>query len=244
MSNQLFICDNIEEVGMRRESILAAVREGGYAVLRGLFDEVKSGESLRAIYRYANATPHRASMGVGPEEVRRNTSKWSIRGPSNGPARFALVIYNPLFDTDLFQMHRIFDRIVAARDTIAGREILRDSDLLPDRFNACRVQIYPAGGGFIAEHTDAKGESNLTNGPYIEMILLLTQNGIDYHAGGAFVTKEGSELNSERGTVKGDVIIYDASSLHGVRDVDSDLPFDANNLRGRAVALATVYRNP
>lgn len=244
MNNQLFVCGDIDDLRERRSSILKAVRDGGYAILRGLFEDTRSGESLGAIYRYANSTRHEASMGVGPEEVRRNISKWSIRGPANGPARFALVIYNPLLDSDLFHMHRTFERIIAARDIIAGREILRDSDLLPERFNACRIQIYPAGGGFIAEHTDAKGESNLTHGPYIEMILLLTQSGIDYKSGGAFVRKDGVELDSEEGAVRGDVIIYDSSSLHGVHDVDSHVPFDASNLRGRAVALATVYRRP
>jgi hypothetical protein len=209
--------------------------------VRGLFDEAKIGESLTAIYRYANFARHRASSGLPPTDVRRNTSKWSIRGPQDGPARFALVIYNPLFDRDLFQLHEAFDRIIQVRDTIAGRDVLRDADLLPDRFNACRIQIYPAGGGFIAEHCDVRGESNVPLGPYVEVLLLLTQRGIDYQTGGACVRFKGTALDSEAGTKRGDVIIYDAATIHGVLDIDPEVPFDAGDLRGRAVAFSTVY---
>jgi hypothetical protein len=243
MDDRLFTCEGMRRLTALRDPIVDTIRGRGYAVVRGLFEENKIAESLEAIYRYLHSNSHEASSGLSPMDVRRNMSKWSIRGPQDGPARFALVIYNPLFDSDLFQLHDAFDRIIRIRDTIAGREILRDVELLPDRFNACRIQIYPAGGGFIAEHRDAKGESNLPVGPYIEVLLLLTQRGIDYRTGGAFVRFKGVELDSEAGTKRGDLLIYDASTIHGVLGVDLDVPFDASNLRGRAVAVASVYGN-
>jgi hypothetical protein len=241
MTSPLFSCDTIQNLSLVRNSIMASVQDGGYAVVRGLFDQSKIKESLKAVYQYANSASHQASSGLAAADVRRNTSKWSIRGPEDGPARFALVIYNPLFDSDLFQLREAFDRIIEIRDTIAGREVLRDADLLPARFNACRVQIYPAGGGFIGEHRDVRGESNLPQGSFVEILLLLTEKGIDYHKGGAVVRFREAALQSETAAKRGDVIIYDGSTIHGVHAIDPDIPFNARDLRGRAVAFATIY---
>jgi hypothetical protein len=241
MGNELFVCNHVEDLTAVREPIAETVRHCGYAVLRGLCDEQRIRNSLTAIYRYANSGQHRPSVGLSQLDIRKNTSKWSIRSPQHGPARLALVIYNPLFDGDLFGLHEAFSQIIQVRDTIAGRKVLRDADLLPDRFNACRIQIYPAGGGFIAEHRDDKGASNLPIGPYVEVILLLTQKGLDYRSGGAFVSLNGKLIDPEAGAKRGDLLIYDASTVHGVSEVDSDEPFDTANLRGRAVAVASVY---
>jgi hypothetical protein len=240
MNGQFFTCDGTADLVALRDSILVSVKRQGYAVVRGLFDETKIAGCLKAIYGYANFRRHEASSGLTPIDIRRNTSKWSIRGPQNGPARFAVVIYNPLFDGDLFQLHDAFQRIIQIRDKLAGRNVLSDADLLPNRFNACRIQIYPAGGGFVAEHYDVKGKSN-SPGSYIEVLLLLTQKGIEYRKGGACVRFKGVECDAEAGTKRGDVLIYDASTFHGVLSIDPDVPFEANDLRGRAVAVATIY---
>jgi hypothetical protein len=245
VSEQLFSCRDPECLNDLRKGILAAVEREGYAVVRGLFDEAAIGEALHEVYRRANSAHHRASDGLAPSDVRRNTSKWSIgsRILQDGLGRFVVVLYNPLFDKNIFELHTAFERIIQVRDTIAGRPIQRDAILMPERFNACRIQIYPAGGGFMAEHRDARGTSNLNLGIYIEVLLVLTQKGIDYRRGGGFVRLNGAMVDTEAGTRRGDLIIYDASTIHGVLDVDPDLPFDACNLRGRAVAMATIYDN-
>lgn len=246
MSERLFICGNVAAVGALRERILSAVANDGYAILRGLFNEAQVDESRDAIYRHANSSKHGPSTSTAPAEVRRNTSKWSIGGGGgshNALARFALVIYNPLFDENVFGLHAAFNTIIEVRDTLAGRNVLRDSVLLPDRFNACRVQIYPAGGGFLEEHRDERGQLNLPDGPatYLELLLLLTQRGFDYHTGGGTVRCNGELRDSEAGTKRGDIIVYDAATIHGVLDVDPHSAFNASDLRGRAVAMATIY---
>src|SRR5262249_41909021 len=156
-----------------RHRILDTISTRGYAVLRGLFDERSILTSRDAVYRYANSAEHRPSTGVAADEIRRNVSKWSIGGRRDqvGRQRFALVVYDPLYDRDIFRLHSYFECIIEVRDRLAGREILRDSVLLPDRFNACRVQIYPAGGGFLGEHRDLRGQSNLPEGLYLELLL-------------------------------------------------------------------------
>ncbi len=243
--NQPLICKEQRELTDLRQPIAAAIANTGYAVIRGLFDPDVLRRCARSVYDYANSARHRPSGGLNPLDVRSNTSKWSIGGRpfQDRLPRFAVVVYNPLFADDMFQLHGAFRRLVEIRDTIAGREILHDKALLPERFNACRVQIYPAGGGFLCEHHDDRGKSNLPLGEYIEVLLVLTEKGTDYRTGGGFVRFNESIVESDRGTRVGDLIIYNSSTVHGVLDVDPDVAFDPANLRGRAVAMATIYDN-
>ncbi|MGH7934172.1 MAG: hypothetical protein ACREQN_13560 [Candidatus Binataceae bacterium] len=245
MTEEFLFCPNVAAVHFLRERILSRVADDGYAILRGLFQEARVDEWRDAVYRHANSHRHGPSTGTAPSEVRRNTSKWSIGGGGsyNALARFALVIYNPLFDQDVFGLHAAFNTIIEVRDAIAGRDVLRDPLLLPERFNACRVQIYPAGGGFLQEHRDVRGQLNVPEGAcmYLELLLLLTQKGVDYRSGGGTVRCNGEGRDSEAGTKRGDVIVYDATTVHGVQDVDPNIAFTAGNIRGRAVAMATIY---
>ncbi len=243
--NQPFLCREQRELIDLRQAIAATIENVGYAVIRGLFDPdaVRKGAGL--VYDYANSARHRPSGGVSPMDVRSNISKWSIGGRpfQDWVPRFAVAVYNPLFADDSFQLHEAFRRLIEVRDTIAGRAVLYDQVLLPTHFNACRILIYPAGGGFLGEHHDDRGKSNLPLGEFIEVLLVLRQKGADYRTGGGFVRFNGSIAESDQGTQVGDVIVYNSTTLHGVLDVDPDVSFDPTNLRGRAVAITTIYDN-
>lgn len=242
----MYVCKTIEEANSVRDNIISDVAEKGFVLVRGLLDRNAVRKCTSELYRYANTQAHKASAGVAPEEIRTNMSKWSIGGQSTSQAglpRFMLTIYNPLFERDLFGLHEHFEKLVSFRDMLAGREPQTDSMLMPDRFNACRVQIYPAGGGFMGGHTDTRAASNLKSeqGPYIQLVMLLTERGTDYHTGGAFVTHQGNPIDSEHESMSGDILVYDGSTLHGVADIDSTKPFNTADLAGRAVALVTIY---
>lgn len=248
IQNQLFLCQNIDEIKKYRTDIVDTVRTQGYALIRNVFDRVLIREKLKTVMHYANTATHRATTGVTSAEIRANMSKWSIGGNSNSQAdiaRFMLTIYNPLFESDLFDLHSEFKKLIEVRDVLADRAILNDSILLPIHFNACRIQLYPAGGGFMGKHIDSRGVSTLreiTNqDSYIQLVLLLTQKGIDFHSGGAFVIQDDTVIDSELNSVSGDILVYDGLTNHGVADIDSSSPLDIHNLQGRAVALATIY---
>jgi hypothetical protein len=76
---------------------------------------------------------------------------------------------------------------------------------------------------------------------FLQVLVLLTERGTDYQTGGAFNTIDSERVDVEEGTQTGDVLVYDGATVHGVADVDSDLPFRADDLRGRAVLLGTIY---
>jgi hypothetical protein len=174
-------------------------------------------------------------------------TKWSIGGHSQSQAglpRFMLTLYNPLWEKDTWGLHSHFRKLVEVRDALAGRDTLTDEVLAPNRYNGCRVQIYPAGGGFMGSHVDSRAASSLEgtgHEAYIQMVLLLTERGEDYQSGGAFVVSDGKTIDSEAEGLTGDLLVYDGNTNHGVADIDARLAFESTNLRGRAVALATVF---
>jgi len=236
----------IDDVKKHRADIVEQVGKSGYVALRGLFDRDKVRSKLASVYRFANTAPRFSSAGVSPDAIQNNIVKWSIGGQSttqSGLPRMMTTVYNPLFAEDIHALHDDFRRVIEIRDALAERPVLDDAALAPDRWNGCRVQIYPAGGGFMGAHADTRGVSNLpkTAGAFIQLLLLLTEKGLDYKTGGAFVELDGKTIDSEFETQSGDVLVYDGSTIHGVADIDPTTVFDGTNLRGRAVALATIY---
>ncbi|MDF2690491.1 MAG: hypothetical protein K0S29_346 [Gammaproteobacteria bacterium] len=249
MSPQIFLCQDLQKLKNERNSIIKNVQENGYALIRGLYHAEEIRQKLSKVFEYSNQHSHRASQGVAPEDIRKNISKWSIGGTSTsqtGIFRFMLTIYNPLFEQDIFGLHPIFKKLIAIRDTLGDRNLLSDDVLLPTHFNACRIQVYPAGGGFMSAHVDSRAVTNFhelkeDSKTYIQLVLLLTQKGLDYTSGGAFVKTDSGLVDSEANSLSGDILVYDGATNHGVSDIDPQLSFEEKNLRGRAVALATIY---
>jgi hypothetical protein len=241
---------SIEEFKARRAEVIGQVRAEARSVVRGLFPRDELREYIPKVYGAVNSNDSRLpSGGVAPEQIRDNVTKWSIGGHSTtqtGLVRFMLSVYNPLFAPDVFSLHSVFRRIIEIRDVLAGRELLTDEKLEPNGWNGCRLQIYPAGGGFLGAHRDTRGLSNmqateLNPDDFIQLVVLLTERGTDYQTGGAFNITDGETIDVEKDTQTGDVLVYDGATIHGVADIDSDVPFRADDLRGRAVLLGTIF---
>lgn len=242
----MYKIDNIDEVGSLRDRIVGDVSIRGFTSIRGLIDQEDIATCLAKAKQYADTSKHLGSSGISPAQIRTNMSKWSIGGQStsqSGLPRFMLTIYNPLFEEDRFGLHKHFETLIALRDTLAGRPLQADEILRPARFNACRLQLYPTGGGFMGAHTDSRAAENLQegSGPYIQLVMLLTEKGSDYLQGGAFVIKDGQAIDTEHESRAGDILVYDGSTMHGVADIDPNHPLDTTSFGGRVVALATVY---
>ena len=107
------------------------------------------------------------------------------------------------------------------------------------------MRIGILGGGFMGAHTDHVAASNLPgseNGRYIQMLMPLTKKGIDFQSGGGFV-KSGSEMRIIDDLCEiGDMVVYDASTIHGVIDIDPDVDFQPNEINGRLAGFVTLYR--
>ena len=141
----------------------------------------------------------------------------------------------------------LFCQLIKLRNYVAGMKL--DLALMPDYdkgiWSGCRFQHYFSGGGFFSEHRDIIVEkiSNEITVPTIQLVALITTKGVDYNDGGASIRNSKGELiNIEDYASSGDVIAYDASSLHGVLPVDQHKPLDLNMTSGRVVALASIYK--
>ena len=250
MTEALINVDSSEFNNNQLSLIRDTVKKYHFAILRGLVDREEVRSKLPMIWDFASSASHLGSSGVLPETVRRFSSKWSIGGESviqRDIARFMLTIYSPMLDSDRFEIFDWFRILIAVRDLCAGRpEILFDEKLDEPFFNGTRLQIYPAGGGFMSSHIDSTAVNTFnaaTDGLFLQPLLLLTERGIDFEEGGAFYeTDDGKKVFVEIGTQSGDIIIYDESIKHGVGDVDSHLPFNLNVAKGRIVALSTIYK--
>jgi hypothetical protein len=90
----------------------------------------------------------------------------------------------------------------------------------------------------MGAHADSRGVGNLPQNTdaFIQLLLLLTERGTDYRTGGAFVERDGRQIDSELDTLSGDVVVYDGATIHGVADIDSTAVFNATDLRASRCA--------
>ena len=161
--------------------------------------------------------------------------------------RFFRTIYTPYWLEGAGFSSELFGQLIKLRNYVAGLRL--DFALRPDYdkgiWSGCRFQHYFSGGGFFSEHRDIVVEkiSNEIIVPTIQLVALITTKGIDFDQGGASIRNSKGELiNIEDYASSGDVIAYDASSLHGVLPIDQHKPLDLNTTSGRVVALASIYK--
>lgn len=70
----------------------------------------------------------------------------------------------------------------------------------------------------------------------------MTERGVDFQSGGAYLEHGNLHKDIEQYAKAGDVVIYDGKSFHGVADIDPHEPLNTQKIRGRIVALVTIYK--
>jgi hypothetical protein len=239
---------SLDCVKKQSEIIKKSVIENGAIILRGIFDPNDMKTSLNFLYNALDGMPILGTTQGTRESVRKNTLKWSVGGSTGaqkGNARFMLTAYNPIFEDDIYGFRSNFIRLIQIRDAIRGdQKTTNDDSLSYQSFNACRFQVYPRGGGFMLGHRDyvAEQASLQQNAPLLQLLLFVTKRGVDFMTGGAYLVHDGQKIDIENLALPGDIVIYDGRSHHGVDDVDSEVPLDTTQIRGRVVALVTIYQ--
>jgi len=215
----------------------------------GLFskDEVLAArDKLQARFDVKNDRKHDPKDA---EAIRRNFQKLVVGGTrgTNACPRFLRMFYNPTFDEDIFGMHALFRRLIQFRNllyklpkdfTVNGTE--------DGMWSASRINHYPRGGGFMATHTDVGTNSiaeDMGMERYVQLLLLLTKKGVDFHEGGAYIDLDGKRYLFEDECEIGDVVIYDGRVNHGVEEIDPMEPLDMSSFAGRHVALVTLFKH-
>ena len=236
--------------GLPCEDIRRAVAACGLARIRGLFDRSELRAALSRIVREFDAGWDERHDPRDTDAVRRNFQKLQV-GANSGVGsrrtlgRFMRVFYNPIFADDIYGLRRHFVRLARLRNLLYGLPIDFAVGGTEDGYWTCaRLQQYPAGGGFMVPHRDmyaqaAAAEAGLS---YFQLLLQLTEKGVDFFEGGAYVDLGDDRFMYEEHCLTGDVIVYDGRSVHGVADIDPLQPLDLHRFSGRAVAMASLFR--
>lgn len=239
---------SLEDLKINSELIKKSIKKTGSIIIRGLFNETFVREVIPKIYASLDAKNLIGTTAGDRNLVRTNSIKWSVGGFTGaqiGNARLMVMAYNPLSSENLYGFHEAFKKLIVIRDIIRNDgKFTTNENLMGDSFNACRFQIYPSGGGFMLGHQDyvAEKTSNQNSASLLQLLLFITERGKDFSQGGAFLTHNGLETDIEGYAKSGDIAIYDGQSFHGVKDIDPQLPLNTEKIRGRIVALVTIYK--
>jgi hypothetical protein len=226
------------------------VADRGVAVVRGLFDR----DELRGVLaRFKEQFDANQDARHDPRDsaaIRTNFQKLQI-GANSGLnslrtlGRFMRVFYNPIFAPDVHGLRSSFVTMARFRNLIYNLPLDYAVHGTEGGFWTCsRLQQYPSGGGFMVPHRDHYAQAaTLAEGlGYFQVLLLLTEKGVDFESGGAYVDVGDKRWLYEDGCRTGDLIVYDGQTMHGVADIDPMASLELTRLTGRVVAMASLFR--
>ena len=249
MDPSLYVVNTLNQLDC--EQVMQTVVQTGYAAVRGLFDKSAIRGALHTIQSWISSHDDHAATGETPSDIMSNYQKLVVGGGAQRNyyvPRCVRILYNPIWADDAFQMRAMFIRLAQLRNRLIDKphDFAIDQVSNEGFWTASRIQHYPSGGGFFAEHRDAvlsqqTQQAGLAD--FLQIILLLTERGIDYQTGGAYVVNQGERVDLEGLYGCGDVLLYDGRSVHGVDDIDMGEPFALRSGQGRVVALASLYED-
>lgn len=231
--------------------VRAALATHAVARIRGLFDpgEIRAlRDGIAAGFSAANDRKHDAR---DTEAVRTNFQKIVVGGITGTDqhrslARFLRMLFNPIFAADVYGMRATFVRLARLRNRLFGlAEDFAVHGTEDGYWTAARIHQYPRGGGFMVPHRDRYSRVAVVEAgaDYVQVFLVMSRKGEDFHEGGAFIERDGTRLFYEEHGALGDVMVYDGTVVHGVGDIDPMAPLDLAGFTGRVVAFASLYRH-
>lgn len=229
-------------------AVIRHVAEGGYLLLRDVVSAETAAAIKAAFHERFDPSLDAPGVGTPADAAQRAFQKLVIGGGAQRGyyvPRCVRVLYTPLWTEDVFTAHDALRTLARVRNRLLGRPLDNAVEgVSGGLFTGARLQHYPAGGGFFAPHQDRVAatiarESGVA--AFFQLVLVITERGVDFEAGGAFVDSGDVRLDLEAIARPGDVLVYDGRSMHGVDDVDPDQKPDLTSARGRLVAMASLY---
>ena len=247
------ISDATIDVTNQNESEISHIRKTvdryTFARVRGIFQPQEILNIRRNMEISFNPKNDRKHDPKDSDLLLRNFQKVVVGGTQgvNGVPRLVRMFYNSFMDDDIFKMHQIFRKLARFRNQIYNLDSeFTLSGIENGMWSANRIQHYPRGGGFMAEHVDV-GTANVAREmdlqSYIQILLLMSEKGKDFNTGGAYINLDGERFFYESECKIGDVMIYDGRVNHGVEEIDYLENFEMNTLNGRIVAMTTLFKH-
>lgn len=252
LDTQVFATGDIQAVRDSTRAIQEAVEREDVAVLRGLISPEVARSGLARVQATFDAkrdttVDHKSHVDL-PSEVpnyqRLMLGEWGANETEH--AMYMRCFYNPLHAQDVYGLHDSFRTLTRVRNLLQGvdEEFCLSG---PERgvYTLSRLHQYPAGGGFLKSHIDSTaaavpGVAGLEG--FIQVLMVMSEKGSDFHAGGGYFVRDGERIYYEDNCSPGDVLIYNGRTLHGVESVDPQTPPSLESAAGRYSALVTLYR--
>jgi hypothetical protein len=243
-NRNLYSFDSIEELPV--DNVHRSLGNDHIACIRGLFktESIKAAtKSIAENFSHQNDNP---TSDNPPGFTRCNFQKLRVGTLADRPevARLLRTFYNPLWADDIHDMHEIFRSLANVRNLILGKPVNFAVDMEEDGlWTSSRIHQYPVGGGFMSSHRDLSASSVAERHglPYLQMLLYLSEKGIDYERGGAYLEHADGRIAVDDYCRMGDVLIYDGATVHGVEEIDPHKRLDLDSFNGRVVAFANLW---
>ena len=233
-----------------RGALLDLLGQHTFARVRGVVlpDEIAAG--LRKLEERFSVADDAPVTGEAASAVYDNFQKLSIGSARHGGVdrpRFMRTIYNPIWSDDIYGLRSAFVRLAKVRNLLAGQPIdFAIHEAEGGMWTAARMHHFPRGGGFMVGHRDTVLPAMYkTQGldTYFQLLLIMSKKGRDFQTGGGFVELGGERVIYEDYCEPGDIVIYDATTMHGVADIDVQEPFRQDSLAGRYSGLVTLFKD-
>ncbi|MEL7504218.1 MAG: hypothetical protein AAFN18_17320 [Cyanobacteria bacterium J06554_6] len=248
-SQNLFTASALDTISFA--SIERALERDKFACIRGLVSADSIKHSRQQLCQQFSRCHDHPTIGESPDDVKRNFQKLavgSVHGKSHQGryARLLRTFYNPLWAEDIYAMHDIFEVMITVRNRLLGKPDHFAQDTVDEGlWTAARIHQYPTGGGFMGIHRDKTlaNVSRQANLNYFQILLIMTQAGVDFERGGGFIEHNGQRTVFEQHCQLGDLIIYDSQTLHGVEEIDPHQLLDLERPTGRLAAFVSLYKS-
>ncbi len=248
LSRSVFSVQNIDEIDIGIAQKL--LRENKVICFRGLVTSDAVQNALKLLAQNFKKENDNPTIGESPKQIQGNFQKLLVGGKTNSGnylTRLFRTFYNPLWDEDIYGMHKIFKKMIRIRNRLAGMpddfalEVIEDNGL----WSATRIHQYPTGGGYFQGHKDyvLTDVSNTHDTNFIQVILNMTQQADEFETGGAFIEIDGKKINFEKEFGRGDIVVYDERTFHGVDEIDIHKNLDLDRINGRITAFVSLYQD-
>ena len=163
-------------------------------------------------------------------------------------SRLFRILFNPIFEDDIYRMHNIFKKLIILRNLLYG---INENFCLnePEQgvFSCSRIHQFPKGGGFLQLHKDKDGEiiskeNNLKT--FLHPLLIFDEKGKDFKTGGGIIKYKEKIIFYEDDLKPGDVAIYNGRTEHGVYNIDENELLDLQSFNGRSSVLVSLFKKP
>jgi hypothetical protein len=235
--------------------IKSIVEKNNFAILRNFISPAEALNTLNKVKKNFKSSNDRIRKPGDYDKIKSNYQRLMI-GNTGGikltNPRYFRVFYNPTFCKDIYDAKKLYKKMLIIQNRLYKLEDNYSFNVKKTPHNlfcASRIQHYPAGGGFLAMHKDLSAinsSKEIKKNLYYNVLLNLTEKGIDFKTGGSFIEVKGKKnkfFNIDDIAKRGDIIIYSGKTNHGVSTIDENTLLNRDTKSGRYVALVTLFKH-